>query len=211
MVLYSTTSQNSLNLCPVAFSERPQSPQQALMKQGLGTNDVSKRAGYDGFIAWFFYMPQEFLSVKLFLCYSWKTFVQDVPLRSVSFSLGLQGTGYSSEQIFCLRNSVWLEEKCWISMNPSFALFPLNRELALFDLFLQNNVDKKTLIYLCIWDVSVSLQQQYQHIFKYTLSILCPKNNAITLCWLFCSNVVESDCKAILTQIICQFGFYYKN
>lgn len=111
---------------------------------------------------------------------------------------------------FCLRNSVWLEEKCWISMNPSFALFLLNRELALFDLFLQNNVDK-TLIYLCIWDVSVSLQQQYQHIFKYNLSILCPKNNAITLCWLFCSNVIESDCKAILTQIICQFGFYYKN
>lgn len=116
-----------------------------------------------GWIWWFyssiFYVPKEFLSEKSFLCYSCKAFVQDVPLWSVSFSLGLQGTGYPSEQIFCLRNSVWLEEKCWVSVNPiSFALFPLKWKLALFDLFLQNNVDKKTSRYLCVWDVSVPLQ-----------------------------------------------------
>ena len=56
MVLYSATSQDSLNLCPVVFPEQPQSTQQALMKQSLGTNDVSKRAGCDGFIYRFFIM-----------------------------------------------------------------------------------------------------------------------------------------------------------
>lgn len=170
MVLYSAASQDSLNLCPVVFPERPQSTQQALTKQSLGTNDTSKRAGCDGFISQVFIMWHRsschwsclyVIAIK----YLPQMYVSEVPaFLWVDKELGIQRSKYLVRWMNFGQKRVW---------TPSALLYfiGLKWKYAVFDLFLW----KKTVLLKRFLD-TYAFERYLYHII----------NKCFCVLWAFC-------------------------